>query len=138
MKEPDPPVGRIRTSLDQTPRLKLVDDAAKRDRFDFQQVSQAALVDALVVRQIGQHLPLRPRQAGAARILLKASLEQSRDVMQQKSKCRRVRFHDCSINKLAYNKLAVVSFKRCKLLITHLGRSVTCRARVTLPQTLGL
>jgi hypothetical protein len=86
--------------LDQTPRLELVDDAAKRDRLDFQEVSQAALVDALVVRQIRQHLPLRPRQAVAERVLLKASLEQSCDVMQQKSKCRRVRFHGGSIHKL--------------------------------------
>jgi hypothetical protein len=30
--------------------------------------------------------------------------------VQQKSKCRRVRFH--SINELAYYKLAVLSFKR--------------------------
>src|SRR6195256_3339231 len=105
MEKPRPPVGRIRMPFDQTARLEPVDDAAKRDRLDFQQVSQAALVDALVVRQIGQHLPLRPRQAGAARVLLKASLEQSRDVMQQKSKCRCVRFHD-SISKLAYDKLA--------------------------------
>src|SRR5882672_5309064 len=128
MKEPDPPVGRIRMPLDQAQRLESVDDAAKRDRLDFQQVSQAALVDALVVRQIGQHLPLRPRRAGTARVLLKASPEQSCDVMQQKTKCRRVRFHDDSINELAYDKLAIVSFKRCKLLITHLGKSVICRA----------
>src|SRR6266403_5478663 len=123
MEKPRPPVGRIRMPLDQTPGLELVDDAAKRDRLDLQELSQAALVDALVVRQIGQHLPLRPRQAGVARVLLKASPEQSRDVMQQKSKCRRVRFHDSSINKLAYNKLDITSIKRCKPLITHLGRS---------------
>src|SRR5258705_13426148 len=127
MKEPDPPVGRIRMPLDQAQRLELVDDAAKRDRLNFQQVSQAALIDALVVRQIGQHLPLRARQAGAARVLLKASPQQPRDVMQQKSKCRRVRFHDSSINKLAYDKLDIASFQRCKLLITHLGRSVILR-----------
>ncbi len=115
--------------LDQTPRLELVDDAAKRDRLDFQQVGQAALVDAFVLRQIGQHLPLRPRQAGVSRVLLKASPQQSRDLVQQKSKCRRIRFHGGSIHKLAYDKLAIVSFKRCKLLITHLGRSVICGTR---------
>jgi len=45
------------------------------------------LIDALVVSQIGQHLPLRPRQAEVSRVLLEASPQQSRDVMQQKSKC---------------------------------------------------
>src|SRR2546430_13975334 len=110
MKERGPPVGRIRMPLDQAQRLELVDDAAKRDRLDFQQVSQAALVDALVIRQIGQHLPLRPRQAGVSRVLLKASPQQSRDLVQQKSKCSRIRFHGSSIRKLAYDKLDIVSF----------------------------
>src|SRR5258708_6519315 len=112
MEKPRPPVGRIRMPLDQTPRLEFVDDAAKRDRLDLQQVSQAALVDALVVRQIGQHLPLRPRQSGAARVLLKASPQQSRDLVQQKSKSRRIRFHGGSIRKLAYDKLTISAMLR--------------------------
>src|SRR5882757_8032743 len=93
MKEPYPPVGWMRMALYQRQRLELVDDAAKRDRFDLQQIGQAALVDAFVLRQIGEDLPLRAREAGAARVLLKAFPEQSRDVMQQKPKCRRVRVH---------------------------------------------
>jgi hypothetical protein len=75
MQQPNPPVGRIRTPLHQPEDLKLVDDAAKRDRLDLQQVSQAALIDAFVLRQIGQDLPLRMRETGAARVLLKASPE---------------------------------------------------------------
>src|SRR5258707_7810464 len=93
MKQPYPPVGQMRMALYQRQRLELVDDAAKRDRLDLQEIGQAALVDAFVLRQIGQDLPLRTREAGAARVLLKASPQQSRDVMQQKPKCRRVRVH---------------------------------------------
>src|SRR5258705_13869541 len=103
MKEPYPPVGRMRMALYQRQRLELVDDAAKRDRLDLQQIGQAALVDAFVLRQVGQDLPLRTREAGAARVLLEAFPEQSRDVMQQKPKCRRIRFQP--IHKQAYDKL---------------------------------
>jgi len=108
--------------LDQPQRLQLVDDAAKRDRLDVQQVSQAALVDAFVSRQIGQNLPLRTRQPGVVRILLKASPQQSRDFVQQKSKGWCVQFHDDPINKQAYYKLCLVYFKTSKLLLTRLGR----------------
>src|SRR6185295_5301324 len=110
MKEPYPPVGRMRMALYQRQCLELVDDAAKRDRLDLQQIGQAALVDAFVLRQIGQDLPLRTRKAGAARVLLEAFPEQSRDV--QKPKCRCIRFHGSSFNKQAYDKLGFVYFKR--------------------------
>src|SRR5882672_7229448 len=98
MKQPYPPVGRMRMALDQRQRLELVDDAAKRDRLDLQEIGQAALVDALVLRQIGQDLPLRTREAGTARVLLEALPEQSRDFMEQKPKCRRIRFHRTHLN----------------------------------------
>jgi hypothetical protein len=45
--------------------------------------------------------------------LLKAPPERSRDLVQQKSKGWRIRFHcRAPINELAYDKLAIVSFKR--------------------------
>src|SRR5882762_9189064 len=122
MKEPYPPVGRMRMALYQRQRLELVDDAAKRDRLDVQQLRQTALVDAFVLRQIGQHLPLRTRQAGAARVLLEASPEQSRDIVQQKPKCRGIRFHGGSIRKQAYDQLCLVFFNDSELLLTRLGR----------------
>jgi len=37
LKEPGPPVAWIRMPFDQAQRLELVEDAAKRDRLDFQQ-----------------------------------------------------------------------------------------------------
>ena len=105
MKEPYPPVGRMRMALYQRQCLELVDDAAKRDRLDLQQIGQAALVDAFVLRQIGQDLPLRTREAGSTRVLLEAFPEQSRDVMYQKPKGRRIRFHGSPFLKQAYDKL---------------------------------
>src|SRR5437588_13005191 len=93
MQEPDPPVGRIRTPLYQPEDLKLVDDAAKRDRLDFQQLRQATLVDAFMERQIRENLPLRARQVGAASVSLKAPLQQPGDFVQQKSKRRGILFH---------------------------------------------
>jgi hypothetical protein len=55
--------------------------------------------------------------------LLKASPQQPRDFVQQKSKRRRVQFHGGPISKLAYDTLCLVYFKCCKRLFTHLGRS---------------
>src|SRR5258705_11379906 len=109
--------------FDQPQRLKLVDDAAERDRLDFQQVGQSSLVDAFVLRQISQHVPLRARETEAARVLLEASPEQARDFVQQKSKRRRIQFHGSPINKLAYDTLCLVYFKCSKRLITRSGRS---------------
>src|SRR5882757_6318241 len=117
MKKPHPAVGGIRMPLNQPERLKLVDDAAKGDRLDLQQLSQAALVDAFVLRQISEDLPLRARKTGAAGVLLKMSPEQPRNVMQQKPQSRRIRFHSGPIHKLAYDKPGIIYFKRGELLI---------------------
>src|ERR1700730_6945929 len=90
MKTPHPPVGRMRMPRDQALRLQLVDDAAERDRLDLQQLGQPALVDTFVLRKVSQDLPLRPRQARAARILFEASLQQAGHLVQQKSERWRI------------------------------------------------
>ena len=90
MQTPGPPVGRMRMPLDQPLGLELVDDAAERDRLDLQQLGQTALVDAFVLREVSQDLPLRPRQARAARVLLEAPLQQAGDLVQQKSERWRI------------------------------------------------
>jgi len=78
---------------------------AERDRLDFQEFSQAALVDALVVRQNGQPCHCEPRQAGTARVLLKA-LRSSRATSCSRNQVRRVRFHGGSFVSLLMYKLA--------------------------------
>jgi len=35
-----------------------IDDAAKCDRFDFEEVGQAGLTDTFIARQIGKYLPI--------------------------------------------------------------------------------
>src|ERR1700677_1316461 len=60
MEKPSAAVSRMRVPLDQFHRLELVDDAAKRDRLDFEKLSESRLIDALVLREVGQNLPLRP------------------------------------------------------------------------------
>jgi hypothetical protein len=46
-------------SFDQSARLKSVYDATKSDRLDFKKLCQAVLIDAFVLSQRRQHLPLR-------------------------------------------------------------------------------
>ena len=59
MEKPCPAVSRMRVPFDQSHRLELVDDAAKRNRFDFDKLSESRLINALVLREVGQNLPLR-------------------------------------------------------------------------------
>src|SRR5580692_6937237 len=80
----------MRLPLDQSLGLELVDDAHERDRLDLQQLGQTALMDTFVLREVSQDLPLRPRQARAPGVLLEASLQQARDLVQQKSKRSRI------------------------------------------------
>ena len=63
MEKPSAPVGWMRVPLDQPQRLELVDDAAKRDRFDVEQLREPLLINALVLLEVGQDLPLRPGEA---------------------------------------------------------------------------
>ena len=48
--------------LDQARLLQPVEDARERDRLDLEELGQRALLDALVARQMRQHLALRPGQ----------------------------------------------------------------------------
>jgi len=59
MEKPCAAVSRMRVPFDQSHRLELVDDAAKRDRFDFEKLRESLLINALVLREVGQNLPLR-------------------------------------------------------------------------------
>jgi hypothetical protein len=47
MEKPRAAVGRMRVPFDQSHRLELVDDAAKRDRFDFEKLSESRLEFAI-------------------------------------------------------------------------------------------
>jgi hypothetical protein len=75
----------MRMSFDQFAGLQLVQDARQRDRLHVEQFRQSALVDAFVLSQIGQRLPLRSGQPGFAGNLLEPLPEQPRDFVQQKT-----------------------------------------------------
>jgi len=83
----------MRVALDQSQRLELVDDAAKRDRFDFEKLRESLLINALVLREVDQNLPLRPGEAGSVGILFQPLLQQASHVVQQEGKCGRLCFH---------------------------------------------
>ncbi len=55
-------VGRVLAALDQAALGELVEDADQRDRLDFEDLGKPALMDALIIGEIGKRLPLRPRQ----------------------------------------------------------------------------
>src|SRR5580700_7381835 len=59
MEKPSAAISRMRVPFDQPQCLQLVDDATKRDRFDFDKLSESRLINALVLREVGQNLPLR-------------------------------------------------------------------------------
>ena len=51
-------VSRMSPALDQAPFLQLVQNANKRNRFDFEDFRKTSLMDSLVLREVGQRLPL--------------------------------------------------------------------------------
>jgi hypothetical protein len=64
------------------------------------------LIDALVLREVGQNLPLRSGQPKTARILLKSLSEQPSDLVQQESERGRSDFQGPDTPKQAQIKLA--------------------------------
>ena len=56
-------VTRVRTPLDEARFLQAVDHSRRRDRLDFEQLCQPALLDAFVAQQDREDLPLRARDA---------------------------------------------------------------------------
>jgi hypothetical protein len=58
MEQPDPAVGGVLPTLNQSATFELVEDAEERDRLNLQDLGEAALVNALVWGEEGQHLPL--------------------------------------------------------------------------------
>src|SRR3984957_18486650 len=101
MEKPCAAVGRMRLPFNQSQRLELVHDAAKRDRLDFEELREALLIDALVPREVGQNLPLRPGESGSAGILFQPLLQQAGYVVQQEGKRGRVYFQWPETPKLA-------------------------------------
>ena len=82
----------MRVPLDQPLSLELVDDAAERDRFDFEKLSESRLINALALREVGQNLPLRPGETRSVRVLFQPLLQQPSNVVQQETK-RGIYFH---------------------------------------------
>ena len=60
---PGTAVTRVRTPLDEARFLQAVDHSRHRDRLDFEQLCQPALLDAFVAQQDREDLPLRARDA---------------------------------------------------------------------------
>src|ERR1700678_2878165 len=95
----------MRVPFDQPPRLQLIEDATKRDCLDFEKLCESRLIDALVLREVGQDLPLRSGQPRTARVLLKSLSEQTGDLVQQESECGRIDFQLSGTPEQAYFKL---------------------------------
>ena len=85
MQQPDAAILGMGAPLDQPRLLQPVEDAGQGDRLDSRISASAALLDALVARQMRQHLALRARQPKPARILLEALAHQARHVVQQEA-----------------------------------------------------
>ena len=94
MQPPHAAIGGMRPPLDEPHFLQSVDDPSERNRLDFEQLRQTALMDALVALQIGQNLPLRPRQARTARMLLETLAQQPRNVMHKKTESLAIVIHN--------------------------------------------
>ena len=62
-------------AFDEAPLGEFVEDAHQRDRLDLQQFGEAALMNAFVLREIGDSLPLRAREAEASGALLETLAE---------------------------------------------------------------
>ncbi len=60
----------------------------RRDRLDFEDLGEAALVDTLVVREIGKRLPLRAGQPKGLRPLLEPLAQQPGDVVEKETEGR--------------------------------------------------
>jgi len=81
------PVSRIGTSLDPAVLLHAIDLSNQGHWFDFKQIGEARLVNALVTGKIPEHLALRPSKTEAEkRTLVKTATEQASDVVNKKPK----------------------------------------------------
>jgi hypothetical protein len=81
----------MRVPFDQPQRLQLVDDTAKRDRFDVEKLRESLLIDALVLREVSQNL--RPREPRPAGMLFQPLFQQAGYVVQQEAKRGWIHFH---------------------------------------------
>src|SRR4051812_2428565 len=52
MELPDAPIGRMGAAVDEATLLQLVDDARERDRLDFEDLGEVALLDSLIAREM--------------------------------------------------------------------------------------
>ena len=93
MQQPDAAVLGMGAPLDELRLFQPVEDARQGDRLDFEDLGQAALLDALVARQMRQHRALRAREPEPARILLEALAHQAGHVVQQEAKIAFREFH---------------------------------------------
>src|ERR1700687_1435574 len=93
MKKPNSAVRGMRKALDQAQYFQLVHDPAQRDCLDIEQFRQLALMNTLVLGEMYQYLPLRPRQPGAPGVLLEPSFEKSGHVVEHEAQRGGVIFH---------------------------------------------
>jgi hypothetical protein len=74
----------VPTPLDPAALFEPIDDSNQRNSLNFENVCQAALLDPLVLSQVGHHLPLRAGKSERSRPLLETFSQQPRHVVQQK------------------------------------------------------
>jgi hypothetical protein len=75
----------MRAAFHEACLFKPIKDPDQGDWFKFQKVGECALLNAVIVRQVSQDLPLRARQAQAFRLLLEPLAEQSGYIVQQET-----------------------------------------------------
>jgi hypothetical protein len=68
-------------SFDQPSVFQLVEDPDQSDRLDLEQLGEGGLVNALVLREIGDGLPLRTRQSAISCVLLESLSPEAGDLM---------------------------------------------------------
>jgi hypothetical protein len=73
-------------ALDQPPFREPVENAHQGNRFDVEQFGEAGLMDAFVLREISDGLPLRTRQALMSGPLFESLAQEAGDLVQQKAK----------------------------------------------------
>ncbi len=76
----------MRAPFDQSQHLQPVDDATKRDRLDFEKLRESLLINAVVLREVGRSLPLRPGKAGSGGVFLEPLFHWASYVVQQETK----------------------------------------------------
>src|ERR1700733_7762627 len=83
MQPPDPPVARVRATLDHAASFQPIDQACHGDRLNLENFRKLFLRDARLPLQPDQDAPLRPCHTVLPGTLVRIDAEQTGDIVQQ-------------------------------------------------------